>query len=433
MTKPFIDICDTASVKSRMQAFVDQSERFISILLKVDMYSQIFNDHGIEAAETFICTGIENIQKNLDGFHLILRIDEKTIVVLQAASSWYTRESASIIAETLRRKLTFGGLLPKSSMMLVEEGEETELSLLRKLESKVLLDDSVENAGAWFVTADSIETAFRNKEFRGYVQPIYLKDGTLRSVELLSRWSHPKEGILQPSHYIPELNRLGFGYDLLSFNLKTLKNFQESYEKITGQRLIGSVNVDARSFDDPRLLRLLSEFASKHDSSVVELELVESERITDHQEFKLAMTKLKGLGYRIAIDDFGSGFGLENAHILNFDTVKIDLKMVHKASNGNHLAQNLIAGLVNTYKERDGFVVAEGIEEPKMLSCMVQLGVSGFQGFGLKRPMEVFDFLESLVSKKVGEDSFFPGSPVRCGENVIGLFEFGKPLNDAKG
>jgi EAL domain-containing protein (putative c-di-GMP-specific phosphodiesterase class I) len=411
MTKPYIEFKGHKQGMELLDAYLAETERFVVMWVRVDAYSHLFNEYGFESAESFICTGIEAISRDIPTYSDVVRLDEKNLIIAFGVDQW--GESASI--ERAQKNVKDRFRLQGENVALVHMLVQTFIDksycgceLFNQLSLKMHKVWCPQRSSKYseVVTENNIKAALTNGQMTVHFQPIYFADGQIRSVEVLSRWFHPEYGCIPTSEYIPMLQRYELAFDLFAFNLNELIKFLRSAWRVESG-LKGSINLEPSLFCDERVYDLLNRTRDIVPSNLIELELIETEKAENISDFQSGMQKVRALGYCIAIDDFGSGFGLANAHMLDFDTVKIDLSMVHRACVGDPLAKNIIRGLVKTYQERRGCVIAEGIEDMKMFTEMLVLGVDALQGYGLNKPMPA-----EAIFEKMALDSLDVGSNV---------------------
>ena len=119
---------------------------------------------------------------------------------------------------------------------------------------------------------------------------------------------------------------------------------------------------------------------------LIELELTENIVMEDLERAKGICRQLKDLGFRISIDDFGSGYNGETS-LLDYraDFVKIDMGIVRDIDTvKDH--QDIAKSLISYAHDRGISVVAEGIETEAELRSIIKLGTDYLQGYLLGRP-----------------------------------------------
>lgn len=146
------------------------------------------------------------------------------------------------------------------------------------------------------------------------------------------------------------------------------------------------INLHAADLLDEELYRPdapLAPFAHR-----VVLEITERAAISDIGDARTRAAELRRLGYRVAIDDLGAGYaGLTSFATFEPEIVKLDMSLVRgiQGSSVKRLIVGRIASLCHDLQMR---VVAEGIETPEELGCMLDLGCEYLQGYLLGRPAQ---------------------------------------------
>lgn len=144
------------------------------------------------------------------------------------------------------------------------------------------------------------------------------------------------------------------------------------------------MNLHPRDLLDPTLFDRTSTL-SRHAHRIV-LEVTERASLGDVPDAQARIEELKGLGFRIALDDMGAGYaGLTSLASMKPHFVKIDLSLVRDVDR-DPLKQTLIRTIVRLASELDIEVVAEGVETPAERHCLADLGCSLFQGYLFARP-----------------------------------------------
>jgi EAL domain-containing protein (putative c-di-GMP-specific phosphodiesterase class I) len=148
------------------------------------------------------------------------------------------------------------------------------------------------------------------------------------------------------------------------------------------------VNLHPIELLDRSLVEEGSPLALMADRVVLEItERVSLDHITD---LRARVRQLRGMGFRIAIDDLGSGYsGLSSFAVLQPEIVKIDMKLV-RGIDRDPMKQRLIRSITELCKDMGMMVVAEGVETPGEREAVVGLGCDMMQGFLLARPAAAF-------------------------------------------
>jgi PAS domain S-box-containing protein len=149
-----------------------------------------------------------------------------------------------------------------------------------------------------------------------------------------------------------------------------------------------SINISALDIQNneinSKILTLLEE--NTEDAKRVTLELLEDEEVDDFRLIKEFITKVKALGVKIAIDDFGSGYS-NFTRLLNFqpDILKIDGSLVKNITT-DELSLSVVRAMVTFAKEQNLQVIAEYVESEEVYKILHTLGVEYSQGYYFGKP-----------------------------------------------
>jgi EAL domain-containing protein (putative c-di-GMP-specific phosphodiesterase class I) len=143
------------------------------------------------------------------------------------------------------------------------------------------------------------------------------------------------------------------------------------------------LNVDPHDLADPQFDAL---DAMGVEPARVVLEITERTAITDYPRLRERLRQLRGRGYRLAVDDAGSGYaGLGSIANLEPEFIKLDIALI-RGIEGSPVKQHLVETLVRFANEQGTTVVAEGVERAEEYETVRSLGVHLVQGFFLHRP-----------------------------------------------
>jgi EAL domain-containing protein (putative c-di-GMP-specific phosphodiesterase class I) len=143
-----------------------------------------------------------------------------------------------------------------------------------------------------------------------------------------------------------------------------------------------SVNISPSTLRGGAFRKLIDAFEPQR----IVVEVTEHTPVDDYDALNDALTRVRALGVRLAIDDAGAGFA-SLRHILRLapDFVKLDRTLIDGIERDrSHRA--LAAGLISFAEKIDATIVAEGIESTSQLTALLELGVTCGQGFLLARP-----------------------------------------------
>ena len=228
-----------------------------------------------------------------------------------------------------------------------------------------------------------------------YIQGKYDLNGELKGGEVLCRWISGLHGVVSPAVFIPiaEEHKLDSAIGLQA--LEAACDYISIMESQQGDAIPLSVNISANQMLDPEFPNQAMCICMDNDVSpeFIELELTESVFIRDEKSALRALNTLKDHGFRLSLDDFGSGFSsLSYLRSFQFEVVKVDKSLIqgiHQDSKANALFNGLIAMLKSLQID----VVAEGVELEAYLPFMGQADIQLMQGFYFDKPMPYDQFL----------------------------------------
>jgi diguanylate cyclase (GGDEF)-like protein len=249
---------------------------------------------------------------------------------------------------------------------------------------------------------ESLSKALRHSEMVLHYQPIVdLRTQRMAGVEALVRWEHPGRGLLLPGEFIPvaEDSRLmvPLGRWVLERACVQAAEWRERHE--IGDLLTLSVNLSSTQFADASLIDKVSGAlaSSGLPPERLVLELTETAFLHDPEAVGELMARLKRLGVRLAVDDFGTGnASLRHLARLPIDVIKVDRSFVDRI--GIDRRQTAITASIISLGESLGMaVVAEGIESEDQVAQLLALGCDLGQGFHLARPQPAADLDAALA------------------------------------
>jgi diguanylate cyclase (GGDEF)-like protein len=243
------------------------------------------------------------------------------------------------------------------------------------------------------------EPALQKDEFAMYLQPQVNRDGVARGAEALVRWVHPSRGILTPYAFIDILENAGLIYKLdLYIWEKAAQKLAEWKEKGYGSYHI-SVNISTKDFYIIDIYETFTGLINKYGiaASNLHLEITETTLMTDFEKNMNIIHKLQGVGFRVEIDDFGSGYSsLNMLKDISADVLKIDMGFLRKSEN-EVKGQDILESIITLAGKIGMDVITEGVETKKQLDMLTMMGCHEFQGYYFSKPVPVSEFEEKYL------------------------------------
>ncbi|HUE77509.1 MAG TPA: EAL domain-containing protein [Longimicrobiales bacterium] len=239
-------------------------------------------------------------------------------------------------------------------------------------------------------TETELRRAIQEGMLRLHYQPIVaLADGRLRGFEALVRWRHPERGLLPPGEFLPTAEESGLIVPLGLWVLEHAAREAGRWARDGGDSPFVTVNLSARQFAQPDLVRQVAEVLRRTETAghLLRLELTESTVMEHPEEGTVILERLKELGIGVCIDDFGTGYSsLGYLHRFPVDTLKIDRSFVARLQNGGQEA-GIVRTVLRLGHDLGMDVIAEGIETEEEYRALRDLGCGYGQGYHFARPV----------------------------------------------
>ncbi len=251
---------------------------------------------------------------------------------------------------------------------------------------------AVPGARAASLETDLLEALHRD-EIEVLFQPQFcLKDESLYGAEALTRWRHPALGTIGAQELFSVAERAGCVDDV------THKVFQRALTHASDwpAHLFLSLNVTPAELIEYRFAEKLAALVawSKRAPDKITIEITEDVLLDDIAMAEQAVQKLKRLGFRTALDDFGAGFcNFRYLKRLPLDFLKLDRSMIEGIARDERDVA-VLRGIVAMAKALSLKVVAEGIEDPDQHERVRLEGCEVYQGYLRAAPMAPETFLQ---------------------------------------
>ncbi|MCY1671447.1 EAL domain-containing protein [Novosphingobium sp. SL115] len=220
--------------------------------------------------------------------------------------------------------------------------------------------------------------------------------------EALIRWNHPMRGPIAPDAFILQAERAG-RIDSLTYWVVDEAITAALALQALGQHLQMSVNLSAQMVDKPGLVSSLWEIVRRRniDPRQLTIEVTETSSVRNRPAAVQNLSKLRQMGFRLSIDDFGTGeASLAYLADLPSDELKIDRRFVSRILT-HERERHIVRSTIDLAHALGQTVVAEGIEDDATYRLLIKLGCDVGQGYFLGRPQPFADFRQALL--KLGQ------------------------------
>ncbi len=253
------------------------------------------------------------------------------------------------------------------------------------------------------IMESQLRHALEKDQFRLHYQPqMDLNTGKIIGVEALIRWQHPELGMVPPLKFIPIAEETGLIHSIGEWVLKTACLQRKEWERCGVQRLSMAVNLSAKQFHHVSISDLLARIVRETgiNPHELELEITESTLMQYTEETKETLKRMKAMGIRFSIDDFGTGFSsLVALKQLPVDTLKIDRSFVRDLCTDTD-DQAITQAIISMAHELNLDVVAEGIEDFQQMEFLRSRRCDKGQGYYFAKPLASEVMLPMLLSSR---------------------------------
>ncbi|MCQ2482806.1 MAG: bifunctional diguanylate cyclase/phosphodiesterase [Clostridia bacterium] len=280
---------------------------------------------------------------------------------------------------------------------VADAGKQVQKTGEKLYETEVLFfTDEMHNELDWSMKIKAyLNKAIDNDEFLIHLQPKYdIRSNSIYGAEALIRWKYHGREELYPSRFVPVFETGGLVSKLDDVVLhKVCQCFVAWKEKGIPLRPI-SVNLSRKNLGNPKLVEHLTAIVDSYgvEHSLIEFELTESAAY-DNQEYLVGrLLGLKNRGFKISMDDFGTGFSsLGLLAVMPLDTLKIDKSFVDKLTGTDEFRTGcaIIRNVISMAKELGFTCLAEGAEEKGQVDLLREFGCEIVQGYYFSKPVPV--------------------------------------------
>jgi EAL domain-containing protein (putative c-di-GMP-specific phosphodiesterase class I) len=252
----------------------------------------------------------------------------------------------------------------------------------------------------------ALRAAFeRDRLFVVYQPQVNMLTGKTVGAEALVRWRAEDGSFIPPCEFIPIAEYSGLIVNIGEWVLRSACFEWKKLSEHADESFKIAVNVSQAQFSHPLFLQSVERAVV--DSNIppdrLELEITESMAMTDPEALIESIAKLKTMGARVSIDDFGTGFSsLSHLQKLKVDKLKIDRTFVNQMSSTNHDA-SIAKMIVQLSQSLNIEVIAEGVETQEQADLLMSFGCVFAQGFYYSKPKTYTEFKDWLRSKQLPE------------------------------
>ncbi|MEA4927113.1 MAG: bifunctional diguanylate cyclase/phosphodiesterase [Candidatus Limiplasma sp.] len=238
-------------------------------------------------------------------------------------------------------------------------------------------------------------------EFQLYYQPQFALPGLeLVGAESLLRWRSAEHGFIAPGYFIPLAEKSGMIVQIGTWVLREafLQSVEWRHTHLKPLKL--GVNVSPLQLDQPGFLdtvrTLLAETGA--DPAALDIEITETVMIRNTGEMQAVFSALRGMGFSISVDDFGSGYAsLGYLSKFPFDRIKLDKSLIDSLLSPVASGALVVKSILDMSKTLGICTIAEGVEKQEQMDLLVSMGCNQLQGYLAGRPVPAGEFRRLFI------------------------------------
>ena len=400
-----------------IDSYTSSNEPCAIVFIDIDEFKLINDSHGHEVGDEVLQSCVARLRTIVREEDKIIRFggDEFIIVtssILREELNGITKRLKTIFSEPFQTNMgnfrvtaSLGVAVSSESMTageLLKNADIAMYSAKRNGKNRVVnfdetLSKDIEHR---LFIQQGLDNAIASKEISAYFQPIVDIHGNVLSLEALARWHVPDYGSVSPEKFIPiaeltqHIHEIGLHMlEEACIALRTLTSW--GFDEIKVNINLSAVQLQKRGIVDA-FKNVID--ANNIDSSKIVLEITES--TLQNSRARITLSKLKLLGFKVSIDDFGTGFSCisELADDI-YDAIKIDRSLLPcfpLNDDGAKRRALIIENVISLCSSLNMPCTLEGLETSEQVSFARRIGATAMQGFHFAKPLSMFALMEYM-------------------------------------
>lgn len=404
----------------RSKVFFREVDEFIAnhstenwAMIAVDLeHFKLFNDwYGWECGDKYlmdVATRLNGVTTVLNGFAGYMGGDNYAIFIKHRPEfiDHMITEIDGFISADPRRT----GFLPNLGFYFLGADEKTSASTMYDRAAMAMntvkgnygkrygvYDKSmIQEIGREMSILTDVQRGIEEKEFVLYMQPqVHVPSGRITGAETLVRWNNKEKGVISPGVFIPILEKNGFITHLDKYIWEQVCVWQKSRLDRGLPLLPVSVNVSRVDLYSIDLIGCFVELTSKYEipRSCIKIEITESAYAEDNAKIGQIAERLRGAGFAVYLDDFGSGYSslnmLKNIYV---DALKIDMQFLDMNEVNARKGETIMESVINIARILRIPIIVEGAETEHQITLLTSMGCRYVQGYYYYKPMPLEEF-----------------------------------------
>ena len=393
-------------------------ETFAFVRFDIDRFKMINSFYGIKEGDNVLRSIASELRRISTAFEKFIygRLENDIFAVCMP----YKEENIDLLANALQLnlkklnkdyniKVSCGVYIINDYNMDVSEMYDRAFLAAKSCKGKFVqniayYDESmIENMKQEQYIINEVNRALEEEQFEVYLQPkINLMTDRSYGAEALVRWRHPEKGMISPGEFIPIYERNGIigRLDLYMWRhvCMILRRWLDEGQNPNPI----SVNVSRVNIYNPHLVEILKNLITEFQIPpyLLNLELTESAFMEDQELVMKTMSRLHQIGFKIMMDDFGSGYSSLNVlKDMEVDYLKVDMKFLQQDQEFNGKGEKVLTSVVRMAKWLHLPSIVEGVETMEQVDFLKCIGCEYAQGYYYAKPMPVEEY-ESFLARE---------------------------------
>lgn len=416
-------IANRRSIFASIDRMVEEETPFWLGILDLDGFKSINDIYGHAVGDHVLCEVVDRLSQQ-SGFDVMFgRIggDEFAVLIVGECNAAEVESMGNRLIEEISRpydmqplQLLIGGTIgfaqfPAMGTTARQIYEKADFALYHGKQftrghTVVFTEDQDQDMRDSLSLERALREASLAEELYLHFQPQFdLRRQKVVSFEALARWQSPILGSVRPDRFIRAAERAG----LIQNVTRVLFGKMLDAVYLWPEEITVSFNLSAQDLADRAfILSLVAQVTARGLApSRIEFEITETAIMKDIAASRILLEDLSSLGFKIALDDFGSGYSsFEYLDQLPLDKVKIDKSFVRKVAD-SATSREIVAAIITLCRNLDLKCVLEGVETEDEMRLLSPLSPELIQGYLFGRPMSQRDVLHLLLASEQAEAS----------------------------
>ena len=384
--------------KRKLIEDVKKSDETLPIaILDINKFSIINDIYGTDYGDRYLQYTAKVLQNRLLGKMRLYRLDSDAFAVICTQKKdleEFSGHISEILSSCASKKFVYKNYTSKLFLSAgISDTVRRDNPLIR---AEIALKKAKERGAKLLVYSEDIDSnnhnkevldeiieAIENKRVFAYLQPIFdVESGCIIKYEALMRLQKRDGSIAAPYYFLEIAKQTPFYKELTLIMLDHVIGFAKEHPNLEFSINLSSLDIENKELIDAIVQKLLDAGVQKQ----ITIEMLESEEFKDFDYLFTFVKKVRSLGIKISIDDFGSGYSNISSTIqLSIDYIKIDGSLIRNILVDTRY-EKVVKSIVNFAEEMGAKTIAEYVENEAIAKKLKELGIDMLQGYYIGKP-----------------------------------------------